>query len=173
MPPTLQHEIEFWEAGHRTIAGIDEVGRGSLAGPVVAGAVVLPADRALCNILRAAGLRDSKQLSALQRERLAPLVEAIALGVAVGQASPSEIDRYGIVPACHLAIERAICVLPCAVDAYLLDGFPYPGAPCPQRAIIRGDDACLSIAAASVVAKVYRDRLMVAYDRTFPGYEFA
>lgn len=175
MAPTLEYELEFWQAGHRVIAGLDEVGRGCLAGPVVAGAVVLPVgDRVLCNVLRAAGLRDSKQLSAAQREALVPLIEEVALAVALGEASPREIDAHGIAPASRLAMMRALHALPCPPTALLLDAFPLPEAShYPQRAIVRGDDAALSIAAAAVVAKVYRDRLMVELDRQFPGYGFA
>ncbi|MBA3532058.1 MAG: ribonuclease HII [Ardenticatenales bacterium] len=174
MGPTLLYELAFWEAGHRLIVGLDEVGRGCLAGPVVAGAVVLPVgERVLCGVLRAAGLRDSKQLSATRRESLVPLIEELALGVAIGVGTVAEINAEGIVPACRRAMQRAIQALPCPVEALLLDAFPLPSEERPQRAIVRGDDASLSIAAASVVAKVYRDRLMVAYDQDFPGYDFA
>jgi ribonuclease HII len=174
MAPTLQYERDFWQAGHRLIAGLDEVGRGCLAGPVVAGAVVLPVgEPALCGVLRAAGLRDSKKLSSARREALLPLIEEIALGVAVGVGSVVEIDEVGIVPACRRAMQRALRALPCAVEALLLDAFPLPDEARPQQAIVRGDDASLSIAAASVVAKVYRDRLMAEYEREFPGYGFA
>ncbi|MDQ4076941.1 MAG: ribonuclease HII, partial [Chloroflexota bacterium] len=140
---------------------------------VVAGAVVLPADRALCTTLRAAGLRDSKQLTPKQREMLVPCIEAVALSVAVGEASPVEIDEQGIVPACRLAMRRALETLVCDAQALLLDAFPLPDEERPQRAIVRGDNLSLSIAAASVVAKVYRDQMMVAYEHDFPGYDFA
>lgn len=172
--PTLAWEMELQAEGHRLVAGLDEVGRGCLAGPVMAGAVVLPLeDRVLCNVLRAAGLRDSKKLRATQRESLVPLIEEVALGVAVGAATPAEIDEWGIVRACRLAMARALRALPCEPTALLLDAFPLPDERRPQRAIVRGDDASLSIAAAAVVAKVTRDRLMVEADEQFPGYGFA
>ncbi len=141
MPPTLEHESELWGAGHRYIAGLDEVGRGCLAGPVMAGAVVLPQDEGAGAALRAAGLRDSKKLSARQRETLVPLIEEVALAVAVGEASAAEIDEIGIVRACALAMRRALARLACPVEALLLDAFPLPNEPLPQRAIVRGDDA--------------------------------
>jgi ribonuclease HII len=175
MGPTLDHETELWLAGHRYVAGLDEVGRGCLAGPVVAGAVILPiSDRSLCNLLRAAGLRDSKKLTAAQRLTLASLIREVALAFAIGEADATEIDEHGIVGACRRAMFRALEALPCAPDALLLDAFPLPGHPChEQRAIIRGDDLSLSIAAASVLAKVHRDGLMEGYDGDFPGYGFA
>jgi ribonuclease HII len=120
-----------------------------------------------------AGVRDSKQLSALQREALVPLIREIALGVAVGEASAAEIDAMGIVPACRLAAQRALTALPCTPTALVLDAFPLPNDPRPQMAIILGDQQSLTIAAASVVAKVTRDALMVEVDALYPGYGFA
>jgi ribonuclease HII len=173
-PPSLTYERDLYHAGYTLIAGIDEVGRGALAGCVMVGAVVLPvADPILCSVLRAAGVRDSKQLSGLQREALVPLIQEIALGVAVGSASAAEIDAMGIVPACRLAARRALAALPCVPTALVLDAFPLPDDPRPQTAIIRGDQLSLTIAAASVVAKVTRDKLMVELDKTYPGYGFA
>jgi ribonuclease HII len=174
MGPTLDFETDLWRSGHRTIAGLDEVGRGCLAGPVVAGAVILPSnDRVLCNLLRTAGVRDSKRLSAAEREALVPLIQDVALSFAIGEASAEEIDEHGIVGACRRAMWRALDALPCLPDALLLDAFPLPGFEHEQRAIVKGDDLSLSIAAASVIAKVHRDRLMEGYEGEFPGYGFA
>lgn len=172
--PTLEFEEELRGQGYRYIVGLDEVGRGCWAGPVVAGAVVLPLDdRAACLVLRAVGVRDSKQLGPEQRQALAPMIEEVALASAVGEASPQEIDTLGIAPASRLAMRRAFAALAVPGDALLLDAFPLPEVPLPQRPIIRGDARCLSIAAASVIAKVYRDRLMCSYDARFPEYRFA
>ncbi|HBY94859.1 MAG TPA: ribonuclease HII [Chloroflexi bacterium] len=172
--PTLQFETELRRAGHRHIVGLDEVGRGCWAGPVVAGAVILPVDdRAACLVLRAAGARDSKLLSPAQRETLVPLIKEVALAVAVGGASAAEIDELGIAPASRLAMRRALAGLDLKGDALLLDAFPLREISLPQRAIVRGDQHSLSIAAASIIAKVYRDRLMCAYESDFPGYDFA
>lgn len=172
--PSLTHERDFYHAGHSLIAGIDEVGRGALAGCVMVGAVVLPvADPIVCTVLRAAGVRDSKQLTASQREALVPLIREIALGVAVGSASAAEIDAIGIVPACRLAAQRALAALPFNPTALVLDAFPLPHDPRPQTAIIRGDQLSLSIASASIVAKVTRDTLMMELDSDYPGYGFA
>lgn len=173
MPPSLDHERDLWRAGYRAVAGLDEVGRGSLAGPVVAGAVILPTDPVLCTLLRSAGLRDSKKLTAAHRERLVPLIHSLAVGAVTGQATAAEIDEHGIVGATRLAMQRALRALPCEADCLLLDAFPLPTDPRPQRAIVRGDDLSLSIAAASVIAKVSRDEQMVDCDATYPGYGFA
>lgn len=172
--PTLQFEGELRRDGHRHIVGLDEAGRGCWAGPVVAGAVVLPLeDRAACLVLRAAGVRDSKLLSPAQREALVPLIEEVALAVAVGEASATEIDTLGIAPATRLAMRRALATLDVKGDALLLDAFPLREVDLPQRALVRGDQHSLSIAAASIVAKVHRDRLMCRYECDFPGYDFA
>lgn len=174
MAPTLAYERRFWSQGHTSIVGCDEAGRGCWAGPVFAGAVVLPVDdRPLCGLLRAAGLRDSKVLTPAQREELVPLIESVALTWALGEAGPEEVDAYGIARATRLATQRAIEGLHCTPDALLLDAFPLPEVDCPQEAIVKGDDRSLSIAAASVLAKVYRDAKMVELDASWPGYGFA
>lgn len=174
MSPWLDYERNFLGQGHRLVAGLDEVGRGALAGPVVVGAVILPIqDTAICSILRAAGLRDSKQLTSAQRATLAALLPQIALGVAVGAASAEEIDNMGIVAATQCAMRRALTGLPIAPTALLLDAFALPNDPRPQQAIIKGDTLSLSIAAAAVYAKVHRDALMCQYDRDYPAYGFA
>ncbi len=212
MEVTLDYETRLWSAGHGYIAGVDEVGRGCLAGPVVAGAVILPLhDRVVCNILRTAKVRDSKKLSHRQRQALLPLIKDISLGIGIGTAPASEIDRFGLVTAYRLAMLRAIRALPCDPTALLIDG-PYSGPffsakkglmsdseiiqtrhvafdngvvssssleqgveslQRVQENIIRGDSASLSIASAAIIAKVYRDNLMVEADKQFPGYGFA
>lgn len=174
MPPRLDHERALWDAGHRYVAGVDEVGRGCLAGPVVAGVVILSADPSLGLWLRASGLRDSKQLDGPTRSRLAPLVAEAALARAVGEASAAEIDEVGIVQAVRFAIGRALAQLPVSPDAFLLDGgLKLPDDARPQQTLVKGDDRALSIAAAALLAKLYRDDLMVRLDAEYPGYGWA
>jgi ribonuclease HII len=159
------------------IAGIDEAGRGPLAGPVVAGAVIFDArfvQREEFGLLK--GLTDSKQLSAARRESFYELLERSPpdVEIAVGIADCEEIDRLNILRATHAAMARALHGLPAPPpDFVLLDGLPVAGFPAPCRAIVGGDALSLSIAAASVVAKVVRDRLMVALDERYPAYGFA
>lgn len=160
-----------WQAcGARFVAGVDEAGRGPLAGPVVAAAVVLPCDDALPWL---ADLRDSKLLSAAKRERLAAAIRRDALDVGVGVVSAARIDALGIAAAGREAMRRAVLRLPCAPDVLLLDAFLLPDVAIAQQALIRGDATCSAIAAASIVAKVARDRIMDGLDRRFPGYGFA
>ncbi len=154
-------------AGWVRIAGVDEAGRGPLAGPVVAAAVVLPSEFAL------AGLDDSKRLTPEQRERMFELIVDAAEGWAVASASPGEIDTLNILRATHLAMARALAELQPPPDGALVDGLPVHGLPCPHRAVVRGDSRSVSIAAASVLAKVTRDRRMVELDSEFPGYGLA
>lgn len=153
-------------------AGIDEAGRGCWAGPVVAAAVVL-APEVLADPSCLVGVDDSKQLSAERREQALELVLAHAVGIGVGIVPAFLIDAYGIVPATRLAMTVALLQLPCRPDSLLIDAVALPNIALPQRAIIRGDSASLSIAAASIVAKVTRDRLMHTADRAFPAYGFA
>ncbi len=169
--PTLKAERAARAKGHRMIAGIDEVGRGCLAGPVVAAAVLLPlgAHRGLEHI---SGVRDSKLLTPQQREVLAANIEQIALAVGLGVSPSWEVDAVGIVAATHRAMARAVHSLDVVPDALLIDALRLPELPYPQDAIVKGDRKCLSIAAASVVAKVWRDRWMLALDRRWPGYGF-
>jgi ribonuclease HII len=166
-------ELGLRRQGYRQIAGLDEAGRGAWAGPVVAAAVILP-PWPLAE-LRAVlpGLTDSKLMSSARRERLAAAVRAVALAVGVGGAGPREIDARGIVRATHTAMIRALAALALAPDALVIDAFALPEAALPQRHPIHGDRLCLSIAAASVVAKVARDAHLVALDAAFPGYGFA
>ncbi|MGJ3232500.1 MAG: ribonuclease HII [Oceanicaulis sp.] len=155
----------------RLIAGLDEAGRGPLAGPVVAAAVILPAD--FCDIEGLAGMTDSKVLTAQKRETLAAEIRACAL-VGVGIAEPAEIDRLNILHATMAAMARALANLPCAPCEALVDGNRLPGGlPCPARAIVGGDGTEPAISAASIIAKTVRDRLMVEADARYPGYGFA
>jgi ribonuclease HII len=172
MVPDLQEELFLYAAGHTRVAGLDEVGRGAWAGPVCAAAVVLPLNRPdLPDLLT--GVRDSKQLSPAQRERFLPLILDVAEAVGVGWATPAEVDEQGIVPATRQAMVRAVGELDGRVDALLVDYLRLPDLDLPQRALPKADVRCLSVAAASIVAKVTRDQLMVALDRDLPGYGFA
>jgi ribonuclease HII len=169
--PDDSFEIALRAEGYRAAAGVDEVGRGTLAGPVVAGAVILPVE------LPADGLeliRDSKQLMPDQRNRAAAYIEKYAVGYACGAADAAEIDRFGIVAATRNAMARAIDLLEPAADHLLIDALELPGIPLPQTSLIKGDARCRSIAAASIIAKVTRDRLMATvWEKRFPGYGFA
>ena len=167
--PDLTHESNLWPC-YRHIAGLDEAGRGALAGPVAVGAVILPKGKA--PLLRTlTGLRDSKQMTPLERESLAPRIKAVALTWGVGFASAEEIDSYGIVPATRLAALRALSALSVRPQ-YLLTDFrlELPELDIPQTALVRGDALCLSIAAASVLAKTARDQLMCELDSCYQGY---
>ena len=170
--PDLHEEMALYAAGYGHIAGLDEAGRGSWAGPVVAGAVILPLDHPdLPQQLE--GVRDSKQLTPRQRERLYPIIESVALAVAVGVVPPERIDEVGIVPATRQAMGLAIAHLNLHPDFLLIDFLSLPDLPVSQKGITNGDALSLSIAAASIVAKVTRDRLMVQLDSRYPGYGFA
>jgi ribonuclease HII len=159
--PTLTYESRLWKAGYRHLAGLDEAGRGSWAGPVVAAAVILPPDNPqLASLL--AGVRDSKRLSAARREVLLGVIEKHALAWGVG-----------VVPATRKAMSRALAALSLPADHLLIDHLALPDQPLPQLSLTKGDARVLSIAAASIVAKVSRDRLMVDFDAQFPGYGFA
>ncbi|HEY7684718.1 MAG TPA: ribonuclease HII [Gemmatimonadales bacterium] len=163
--PTFERENALWNAGRTLVAGIDEAGRGPLAGPVVAAAVVFPAG---AKPIR--GLRDSKLLTPLKRERLVGVVWARALAVGVGAASVREIDRLNIRRATILAMRRALDRLRLVPAAVLVDGLPLPELGCAHDAIVDGDVYCQSIAAASVVAKTVRDRLMRRLAVRYPSY---
>ncbi len=164
----MSPDFSFEHALEGTVCGIDEVGRGPLAGPVVAAAVILPA--ALPAVLRT-DLNDSKLLSAKKRESLFEVIHACAL-VGLGEADVEEIDRLNILQATFLAMRRAFEALreKANVDWALVDGNQRPPLSCPVQCIVRGDGRSLSIAAASVVAKVTRDRQMCALSSVFPGY---
>lgn len=156
--------------GFSYVAGIDEVGRGPLAGPVVAGVVILP-PRPHGAWLD--GIRDSKAMTAAQRERSYDAIMENAWASATGQASALEIDEVGIVSATALAMRRALDGLALMPQFLLIDAFPLPDVDIPQKAIVKGDALSLSIAAASIVAKVTRDRIMAELDRDYPDYGFA
>lgn len=170
--PGVAWECALDGRGYRAIAGVDEAGRGAWAGPLVAAAVILPRPEgdgaALLGQL--AGVRDSKTLDAARRKRLYATILAVARGVGVGWVEAPELDRIGLGAANRLAWERAIAALPMPPDYLLLDAFPLPASVTPQEAIVRGDGQCLSIAAASVVAKVSRDRALRALDGQYPRY---
>ncbi|MGD0765639.1 MAG: ribonuclease HII [Dehalococcoidia bacterium] len=167
--PTFAYERPLWRQGLRLVAGVDEVGRGPLAGPVVAAAVVFP-PRARFAWL--AEVDDSKVLSAPKREQLAERIRAKALAVGVGSLSADQVDALGIAPAGRLAMARALAALAPAAEYALIDAFTLPEVVLPHRGIIDGDALSLSIAAASIVAKVARDRMMLAFDDLYPGYGF-
>lgn len=160
-------EYEKKYSQYSYICGIDEVGRGPLAGPVVAGAVILPKD---CDILY---LNDSKQLSEKKREELNDIILEKAVATGIGVVSPERIDEINILQATYEAMRQAIGNLSVKPDLLLNDAVTIPKVEIPQVPIIKGDAKSISIAAASIIAKVYRDHLMVQYDEIFPGYGFA
>ncbi len=163
-----RHEQLAWQDGFVRVAGIDEVGRGPLAGPVLAACVVLPPGFALD------GIRDSKTLSARQRERAEVRIRAEAVAIGLGSVEPETIDRINILQATHHAMRLAYAQLLPLPDFVLIDGLPVRDFPCEGRkALVQGDAHSVSIAAASIVAKVARDRLMCAYDSVYPEYGFS
>ena len=167
-PPDMSEELAAHSEGYARVCGIDEAGRGPLAGPVVAAAVILPPGYSL------PGLNDSKKLTAKKREVLyTALMEDEAVQKCIAQATVQEIDELNILRATHLAMRRAAEGLPGGADFCLIDGLPVPGFPLPSRSIVKGDARCLSIAAASILAKVWRDHYMNELDRQFPAYGFA
>jgi len=171
-PDLLLEEMTLYAQGYRLIAGLDEAGRGSWAGPVVAGAVILPLNVPDLR-RRLEGVRDSKQLTSEERERLYDLIQVTALAVHVGCVPPAYIDEWGIVPATRRAMSLAVAGLSLSPDFLLIDFLRLPTMDIPQRGIAKGDTLSLSIAAASIVAKVTRDRLMVELEDQYPGYGFA
>ncbi len=164
----LEERLAFAD-GRRTIAGIDEVGRGALAGPVVAACVVLPYEIELF------GVDDSKKLTPEKRDELFDLVMQSVLGVGVGIVDAKLVDKINVLKATHEAMRLALANLPPELkpDIALIDGLPVRPFPIPQNALVKGDGRSISIAAASIIAKVTRDRLMLAFDTEFPGYGFA
>lgn len=156
--------------GYSFIAGLDEAGRGCLAGPVVAAAVILPLDQDIATLLD--GVRDSKQMTVQARERCFTLIQQHALTVGVGIGSVALIDRRNILQATKQAMKDALASLAPAPQALLLDALTLRDVALPQRALIKGDARCLSIAAASVIAKVTRDRLMLQMHQDYPAYGF-
>ena len=164
--PTDEFELEARRRGCRRIAGLDEAGRGPLAGPVVAAAVILPSR---CRLV---GVNDSKQVSESERARLYEVIVRRARGIGVGIATEWEIDHLNILEATRLAMRRAVGLLTPPADCLLIDAVSLPDVGIPSRSIIKGDTLSLSIAAASIVAKVTRDRMMAAYHWTYPDYNF-
>ncbi len=160
-------EEKYWKDGIYFIAGIDEAGRGPLAGPVVAAAVVFPED------IEIKGIDDSKKLSPEAREYLYREIVEKALSVAVGIVDNNVIDRINILQATHSAMIRALRKLTVMPEVVLTDGYPIPNLPVKQEGIIKGDSKSMTIAAASIIAKVYRDRIMEFYDIEYPEYEFS
>jgi len=170
--PTLTEERALRTQGHRYIAGLDEAGRGAWAGPVTAAAVILPLDDPDLNRVLD-GVRDSKQLSPRQRDVLYERISAVAITIGVGVVPADSIDAMGIVPATRQAMVVAVSQLSPPPDFLLVDALHLEEVALPQKGIIKGDAKCLSIAAASIVAKVTRDRLLVALEEEYPGYGFA
>ena len=167
--PRFEEEEALHRQGFRYVAGVDEAGRGPLAGPVTAGAAVFVAYPSEDWAER---VRDSKQMTARARESVMPAIRASAVASAVGTADHHEVDNVGIVEATRLAMRRAIDKLSVRPDFVLIDAIDLPDVEVPQKSITRGDSTCFSIAAASILAKVYRDLLMTRADRSYPGYGF-
>lgn len=159
-------EKNLYSSGYRKICGIDEAGRGPLAGPVVAAAVILPAGALL------SGLRDSKKLSPRQRDLFFDKISQIALSVGIGIVENEIIDKINIYQATLLAMRKGVSALQVKPDYLLIDAMTLPGIAIPQKGIIHGDDLSISIASASVIAKVTRDRLMLQFHEIFPVYRF-
>ncbi len=168
-PPSApyRYEARAWRSGVGRVAGIDEAGRGPLAGPVVAAAVILAPDR------RVANLADSKLLTPERREELFLVIHERALAVGVGVVDHETIDRVNILEATRRAMTGALAALSVVPELVITDFVALPALPCPQRNLVAGDRRCASVAAASIVAKVTRDRLMLEADRRFPEYGFA
>jgi ribonuclease HII len=161
------HEDGLAKEGYRRVAGLDEVGRGSLAGPVVAAAVIL--DRGS----RLAGVRDSKLLSEGSRRRLFGQIVLAAVAYGFGIADADVVDRVNVFQATREAMKRSLEQLTVPPDALLIDAVTLPAVDLPQRSLIHGDRRCLSIAAASILAKVYRDEMMKEFDSFYPAYRFS
>ena len=170
--PGLTYERALYSQGVELIAGLDEAGRGALAGPVVSAAVVLPMDRTdlqeqLCDV------RDSKELNASQRDRCFESITQVAVAWAIGSASNQEVDEFGLIPATRLSMRRALISLDSEAQYLLLDYMILPEDERPQTSLTKGDAISLSIAAASILAKVSRDREMIRWDKEIPGYGFS
>lgn len=170
--PTLEIELALRAQGHRLVAGLDEAGRGAWAGPVVAAAVILPLDRPdLEHALT--GVRDSKRLSPGIRDVLFDVIHQIAVGVSMGVSAPAVVDRGGILPATRRAMRQALARLSPQPGYLILDHLQLTSISLPQLAFPKADAQSFSVAAASIVAKVTRDRLMCLLDERYPGYGFA
>lgn len=166
--PTFAYEQQYWQHDITLVAGVDEVGMGALAGPVVAGAVIFPPN------IRLQDIRDSKTLSATKREKLVTYIQEKATAWGIGEASVEEITALNIRGAAHLAMQRAIATLSQTPEVLLIDGNGIPkNLPAAAEAIIKGDGKSWSIAAASILAKVHRDAFMTEIDEAFPVFGFA
>lgn len=170
LSPDLRFESALWAQGVDFIAGVDEAGRGALAGPLSAAAVILPADPLILQEL--SGVRDSKQMKAEAREFWQRRIRCVAACFGIGFATPLEIDDLGVVKATRLAALRALDQLSIPPQYLLVDYLALPEAPYPQTALVKGDQRSLSVAAASVLAKTARDARMQDLDREYPGYAF-
>ena len=168
-PPSApyRYEARAWRTGLTRVAGLDEAGRGPLAGPVVAAAVIIDPAR------RIRGVRDSKLVPVERRAELFTEIQARAIGIGVGIVDHETIDRINILQATRLAMTQALAALVPSPDLVITDFVTLPGLPCPQHNLVDGDARCATVAAASIVAKVTRDRLMLEADRQFPQYGFA
>ncbi len=164
--PTYEFEHKAYDSGFKCVCGIDEAGRGPLAGPVFAAAVVLPVD---CEI---PGLNDSKKLTEKKREALFEVIIEKAIAYSVASASEKEIDEINILNATYLAMNRAFDGLSVKPDMALIDGNREPGVDAMQKTVVKGDSKSMSIAAASILAKVSRDRYMLEIAKLYPQYEF-
>lgn len=169
--PDLRYETPFWQAGQVHICGIDEAGRGALAGAVFAAAVILPPDPQILQDL--SGVRDSKQMTPAQRNFWETRVKETAAAWGVGKATNQEIDSIGILPSTRLSMQRAVEAMQVIPDHLLIDAVILHQLEIPQSALIKGDVHCLSIACASVLAKTARDREMVDLDALYPAYGFS
>ncbi|MGH7933781.1 MAG: ribonuclease HII [Candidatus Binataceae bacterium] len=165
--PDLRYERKLWRAGIHAVAGVDEVGVGPMAGPVVAAAVIFAPEVFI------KGVHDSKQVLPEKREELFGRIHERALAIGIGIASPGEVDEINVYWATMMASERALLALKSAPEHVLVDGRQIPGLKLPQTHIVGGDRKSFCIAAASIIAKVTRDRLMLEFDAQFPGYGFA
>ncbi len=165
--PTMDYEQAAKSSGFQIVCGIDEAGRGPLCGPVCAAAVILPDN---CVI---EGLNDSKKISEKKRELLFDIIKETAVSYGIAMASAAEIDEINILQATFLAMRRAVAQLEPQPDFALIDGNQKPGLPCTEETIVKGDAKCMSIAAASILAKVTRDRYMRELDKRLPQYCFA
>jgi ribonuclease HII len=169
--PDLKFETQLWKAGYQKIAGIDEVGRGALAGPVAAGVVIFPMNEEILENLD--GINDSKQLTPKKRISCAHRIKLAALEWGIGYADSKEIDQLGIISATQLAVRRALNELTVCPDFLLFDFLPPTDYNLPLCALVKGDTLSLSIASASILAKVARDNLLIQLDQEYPGYGLA
>lgn len=165
--PGTNWERKLKRKGYKNIAGIDEAGRGPLAGPVVAAAVIFP------DGIKQFGVNDSKKISAAHREEIYDLIFERAIAIGIGVCSEKVIDKINILQATHRAMKKAVASLKIQPEFVLIDGRDAPRLNIPYEAIVKGDTKCFSIAAASIIAKVTRDRMMIRYDKKYPGYFFA